>query len=278
MKKILFLVYVVSVHANEQGCTIPFFTKGKSPCSAEKKQIIIAPIVIEHAPEKKSNDTKKIEGVLRTILKDVKQYKNKSEREQDKLAKELSLMKKKFHDYKIKKDKELKKVKKKLYIKNQKEHEKIKKLKKELYLTHKKEHEKVKKLKKELYLTNKKGHEKIKKLKKELYVTNKKLDNNQIIIIESIKKQPTVIHKVIREMQSVPTLVDNTPWIEITVEDNINIYDLALKYYGDSQEYTKIYSANKNVINSNYQINNGMSLIIPITENFQEQPILLNRN
>jgi len=260
MKKILFLVYVVSIHANEQGCTIPFFTKEKSPCSAEKKQIIIAPIVIKHASEKKPNDTKKLEGVLRTILKDVKQYKNNSEIEKNRLAKELSLMKKKFHDYKIKKDKELKKVKKKLYVKNQKEHEKIKKLKKELYLT------------------NKKGHEKIKKLKKELYVTNKKLDNNQIIIIENIKKQPTVIHKVIREMQSVPTLIHNTPWIEITVEDNINIYDLALKYYGDSQEYTKIYAANKNVINSNYQINNGMSLIIPITENFQEQPILLNRN
>jgi len=242
MKKILFLVYVVSVHANEQGCTIPFFTKEKSPCSAEKKQIIIAPIVIKRTPKKEADNTKKIEGKLRTILKNVKQYKNKNEIEKNRLAKELSIMKKKFHDYKIKKDKELKKIKKKLYIKNQKEHEKIKKLEKELYLT------------------------------------NKKLDNNTIIITESIKKQPTIIHKVIREMQSIPTLIHNTPWIEITVEDNINIYDLALKYYGDSQEYTKIYAANKNIINSNYQINNGMSLIIPITENFQEQPVILNSN
>jgi len=234
MKKILFLVYVVSVQANEQGCTISFFTKEKAPCSAEKKQISIAPIVIKQAPEKEPNDTKKIEGELRTILKNVKQYKNDNEIEKDRLAKELSLMKKKFHDYKIEKDKELKKVKKKLYV------------------------------------SNKKEHEKIKKLKKELYITNKELDDS--------KKQPVTMHKVIREIKSIPTLMHNTPWIEITVKDNINIYDLALKYYGDSQEYTKIYAANQNVINSNYQINNGMSLIIPITENFQEQPMMLNSN
>jgi len=243
MKKILFFLYVVSLQANEQGCTISFFTKEKAPCSAEKKQISIAPIIIKKAPKKKANDTKKIEGELRTILKNVKQYKNDNEIERNRLSKELSIMKKKFNNYKIEKDKELKKVKKQLYV------------------------------------SNKKEHEKIKKLKKELYLTNKELDDSKkTIILKSIKKQPTTIHKIIREMKPIPVLMHNTPWIEITVEDNINIYDLALKYYGDSQEYTKIYAANQNIINNNYQINNGMSLIIPITENFQEQPMMLNSN
>ena len=218
MKIILLLIYIVGLEANSQ-------------TSTRENQMYVTPIVIEKVPKSKSNAPKELEVQLRNILRNIKLYKNNNEREKNRLAKELSMLKKKFNDYKIEKEKELKKVKKQLYVSDIKEHE---------------------------------------KLKKELYHQNKELDNSQ--------KKLTTIHKVIHKMKSIPTLIHNTPWIEITVKDNINIYDLALKYYGDSQEYTKIYAANRNVINSSYQINSGMSLIIPITENFQEQPVILNSN
>ena len=77
-------------------------------------------------------------------------------------------------------------------------------------------------------------------------------------------------------MSPAPILMYDTPWIEIIVENNINIYELALKYYGNREAYNKIYTANQNVISDDFQIYDGMSLIIPMTETFEEQPMMLN--
>ena len=78
-------------------------------------------------------------------------------------------------------------------------------------------------------------------------------------------------------MQPSPIIIYDTPWIEITVENNINIYELALKYYGDKQAYEKIYEANRDIMDNDLNIYNGMNLKIPITEDFEEQGILINQ-
>jgi len=67
-------------------------------------------------------------------------------------------------------------------------------------------------------------------------------------------------------------------WIEIVVEDELDIYQLALKYYGNRDKYQQIYQANKNIIGTDLKIKNGMELKIPITEDFIEQPMFLNRD
>ncbi len=107
----------------------------------------------------------------------------------------------------------------------------------------------------------------IKELQYELALLREQLIEKQKIII-SLKQ------KLSQDNQPILSTVtkEDTPqkWINITVNNDLNIYDLALKYYGDSQEYEKIYMANQNQIDKNYQIRNGMSLKIPITENFMK--------
>lgn len=240
MRTILLLIYSINIYANntdKKGCTISFFKK-EEPCSSaiEKKKITISPIIIKEMPKKKSieekaTDTKKTEEKLRTILSNIKQYKNKNELKTNKLREELTAMKNEFNQYKLKKNRELKKVKSKLYSSN-----------------------------KEL----KDNEQKLVRIQQEIIITH---------VVE--EKKP-ILHKVIRKMKPLPVLMYDTPWIEIIVEDNTNIYELALKYYGNEQEYKKIYLANQNVIANDFKIYNGMSLIIPMTGTFEEQPIMLN--
>ena len=225
----LFLIYISTIQANEQGCTISFFNTDKTPCEAESKKITIAPIVI---PKKENNATKVIEQKLQNILNNVNEYKNKNQEKTTKLLNELDTMKKEFEQYKIEKNREIKKVKTQLYSIN-------KKLKK-----HKKHKKKVVRTK---------------------------------IVKRKVIKQDKTIHKVIHKMQASTMPIYDTPWIEIVVEDNINIYELALKYYGNSEAYNKIYLANKNTIGKDFKLYNGMTLVIPMTTTFKEQGMLLNQ-
>jgi hypothetical protein len=65
-------------------------------------------------------------------------------------------------------------------------------------------------------------------------------------------------------------------WIKIVVEDGVDIFQLAIKYYGDRNKYKQIYLANKDIIGDNLQLTDGMSLKIPIIEPFKEQPMFIN--
>lgn len=248
----LFLIYSINAYANDtdnQGCTISFFKK-EAPCSTpKKKKITIEPIIIENSAKKQSITSKDMELKLRTILSDVTQYKNENNIKTNKLMEELNTMKK-----------ELKKVKKELDIN-----------KKKVNYTKKKLLKKLVKVKKELYHSNKK----IDQTKRALIKTQNKLSKKNIIV-KNVKKETPTIHKTIRKMSPSPIVMYDSPWIEIIVENDIDIYELALKYYGDTQAYKKIYVANKNVISDDLKIHNGMSLIIPITETFEEQPLMLN--
>ncbi len=117
--------------------------------------------------------------------------------------------------------------------------------------------EKIKELHRQLTLVK----EQLREKKKMIVSLNEKLNENIVSSTEEIVDEEEVVD--IEDKSS-------HDWIKVTVENNLNIYDLALKYYGDSQEYEKIYIANKNIIGQDYQIENGMILKIPITENFIE--------
>lgn len=74
------------------------------------------------------------------------------------------------------------------------------------------------------------------------------------------------------------SVIASSNWVEIEVEGGIDIHELALKYYGVDAKYQQIYVANSAVIGDDLSIQDGMSLRIPITEDFQDQPMFLNTN
>jgi len=214
----------------------------------------------------------KLKAELLIILKDLQNYKSENEKEIKSLKSKLNTEKKEFQNYKKKTTQNLKTYQ----IDSKKKQQKLQKLLKQ-----------KKQQKNNQYL----------KLKKQLIETEKKLQNNTKRY-QKIKKSNQYLKKKIIKMTKEPKKVvlytkqeevkanlnapialpiqNNLPWVEIIVEDNINIYELALRYYGDSSKYKEIYTANKNIIGKNLRIHNGMSLRIPMTTEFDEQPIILN--
>jgi hypothetical protein len=85
---------------------------------------------------------------------------------------------------------------------------------------------------------------------------------------------PSIFYK--KSLSPIPKDLPCPLWIEIIVEDGVNIFELALKYYGDREEYKEIYQYNKDTIGENLEIVDGMLLKIPITTLFKEQPMILN--
>ncbi len=285
MKKILFLllISIVVVDASEQGCSISFFKTEKSVCtSREKDKITIAPIVIEKKSKEDTIDRKEVAMKLRNILIGIRKYKKRNKEKTQRLLEELNAMKREFQKYKINKNRELKKIKQQLYVSKKKLRESRKN---KLVKVRKKVASKAikKKSKKQLCSNRKKLKNRGKKLLKVTkLVTSKAIQQKpkkeqMNKVQERPKRIHQVIHKVVHKMKAEPILVYDTPWIEIVVDKNTDIYDLALKYYGSKEKYTKIYQANKNIISSDLQIYNGMTLIIPMTEDFREQGIVLNQ-
>lgn len=249
MRTILFLLFIFLTNIMANG-------EEKAPCASSKK-LTIAPIIIKDTSKKKLEPEyiKKTEGKLRTILSNVKEFKNKNTLKTNKLRQELNAMKKEFSQYKMRKNKELKKVKTQLYSSTKK-------------LNHNQ---------KELINIQKKLITR-KTQKKTLQHT--KSQNTKPLIVQVSKQKapvPIVVHKIIRKMQPSPIPMYHTPWIEIIVENDIDIYELALKYYGDEEKFKEIYAANKSIIRNDLKIYNGMSLIIPMTTLFEEQGMLLNQ-
>jgi hypothetical protein len=198
--------------------------------------------------EKTPNNKSKRKEQLYTILDNVKKYKEKNEQEKKKLKQELKALKEAFKHYKAKKHKELKELKGQLKI--------IKK--------------KLSKNKKKLRLLQKK-HKSISKK-----VVKKKIIKKKVVKKKIIKKK-VFPKKVVQQVTIKPLPpVNNLPWVEIIVENNLNIYQLALKYYGDRERYKEIYSANRHIIGKNLKLHDGMSLRIPMTNQFEEQPMILN--
>ena len=295
----------------------------------------------------------KMKTELLIILENLKQYKNKNEKEIKLLRLEIENMKKNFHKYKKKKSKEIQTYRHKLIKKeklfqtrlqkkqnivfsskknqrqlqqnyqrvlkeNQALHNKITRLRKNQTQSHV---QMKKKFLREIAIKDKIIKEKTLKyreMKKKQKIKNKPIVKHKIITKEKVitkqkvikkkrvkvytkakiksekKKKPsyqkkpivktvtpqyqkrvTTYLKPIQTRQALPKR-KKLPWVEIVVDDNADIYELALRYYGDRSKYSQIYVANSNIIGKNLKIYNGMSLKIPMTIEFDEQPIILN--
>jgi len=246
---------------------------------------------IEHINTMKPQEIEKVKIKLTKILKNVKLYKKNNENKTQQLLAKLETMKREFSQYKIKKEREIKKVKSKLYLTKKKLSKTQKKLayikkKKVKKSTHKKVVRKKKVLQKKPIIKkvlHKKAINKRKAIPKKKVI--KKLANKRVIKKRVIKKDITPKKsrpqikkaeiKVVKYIEPLPK-VNDLPWVEIVVENGVDIYQLALKYYGDKKEYKKIYAANRRTIQNNFRIEDGMELKIPMTEQFEEQPMVLN--
>jgi len=245
---LIFLILLNSLFANdilrqenhsEQGCTIPFFKTKKTSCSTEIEK------------KSTSNESKR-KKQLNSILNNIKKYKKKNEDEKIKLQKKLENLKKEFKRYKAKKRKELKQITTQLK-------------------TTKKSLSKSKKKLRSLQKKQKIIRKKIIRKK----IVPKKAHPKKSVPKKSVPKKSVQKEIVVKKVKPLPQ-VNNLPWVEIIVENNLNIYQLALKYYGDRERYKEIYSANRHLIGKNLKIYNGMSLKIPMTNQFEEQPMILN--
>lgn len=125
-----------------------------------------------------------------------------------------------------------------------------------------------------LYEENKKLKEALLKYQKSIPIEKSiPIQNSSPAIQEPLSQGNTsIINQAIKPV-SVPV-----EWVEVVIEDDMSIYELALQYYGKESAYTEIYRANKNVIPETLRLVNGMSLKLPITHNFRERPMILNAN
>jgi len=62
-------------------------------------------------------------------------------------------------------------------------------------------------------------------------------------------------------------------WINITISSNdVTLEDLASSYYGDVKDANIIYDANRDLIGKSRRLKKGMTLEIPVTDKFRDQP------
>jgi hypothetical protein len=90
--------------------------------------------------------------------------------------------------------------------------------------------------------------------------------------IKNLKSELAIYKKLSKSQKEQATSI----WVEIVVEDGVDIFQLAVKYYGDRDKYKQIYLTNRDTIGENLQLTDGMSLKIPIIEQFKEQPMFIN--
>lgn len=205
-----------------------------------------------------SCDSKKMELQLTKTLKNIKKYKRKKNNQIMQLNNDIIAIKKELNRYKISKEHELKIVTKQLNT-----------IKKKITSKNNKNNKMKKKLKhteKQLFIKTEELNWQRKKYdrKNKVRISDEHLEVATNIAMEQAMHGALYASSVAQE------------WIEVVVENCIDIHELALKYYSNREEYLNIYAANKNVINSDLEIYNGMLLKIPMTENFREQPIMLN--
>jgi len=102
--------------------------------------------------------------------------------------------------------------------------------------------------------------------KKSLSQTQKSLKN---LVKEAEKKDTTSAKKfanaIIKDVSNkkISIIEENDKFIIIKVKSGDNLSILAQRYYNDKSKYKIIYEANKDKINSNYEIYPGSKLLIP---------------
>jgi len=72
-----------------------------------------------------------------------------------------------------------------------------------------------------------------------------------------------------------PEVTHGTPWINVRLPYSMTVKELAGIYYGSSSEANVIVTANKGIGSRGATLRKNMTVRIPVTANFSDQPELL---
>jgi len=122
----------------------------------------------------------------------------------------------------------------------------------------------------------------LKSIKSKLYSTKRELKQAKNVKPKvKIVKKTKIVKKVI--YKEVPIYIEKEPTppkdielMNVIVPDEMDIYQLALLYYGDAKKYKELYNINRDIIGSDLKVQAGQSIKIPIDLLFQSKPIALN--
>ena len=81
-----------------------------------------------------------------------------------------------------------------------------------------------------------------------------------------------------KSRNEIPPFIEHTPYTTTRVSFNTTYKELALKYYGDANDYMIIFNANVKRLGKSQQIRKNTEVIIPVTEKFRDQPEHLGWN
>ena len=70
-------------------------------------------------------------------------------------------------------------------------------------------------------------------------------------------------------------ITHGTPWVETRLAYAMTATELAEKYYGNSEEVSEIMKLNKSISNMGTMLRKDMTVSIPVTASFTDQPELL---
>jgi len=233
---------------------------GVSSTIEEIKQLLSSPkeegchAAILNEPQAKCSSSKPQKIVIEPI-----HIPDKKDKKIAQIESQLNSILKEFSHYKKEKDQEIQKI---YTLLSDKDH-KIQKVSKKLSKNERKLTELQKKIKTKKAMAHRKRKS----------VTPKKQPTSTTSIASEYIPKEAVFNK---DLKRLPPLI-TVPWIEVQVENDVDIYQLALRYYKDKQEYKQIYVANRDVIGRDLKLRNGMSLKIPMTEKFEDQPIFINQ-
>lgn len=234
-----------------------------------------------------SQEHERIKVNLINTLEKVKKFKSEKNYQINKLNKKIKINKNKFTNKLSQKEKEIRKLKIKL-SKSKKMNSQLKIYKNKFLKNQAKKEREIKKLKIQLAQTQKKlstKREVIQEIEPPIQLTIE--ESMEQAMNAPVDKKITYTAEVFSEFEklsndtiaSTPTALPskvNLPWVEIVVDNGLDIYQLALQYYGDRDEYRQIYTANKRIIDERLNLYNGMPLKIPISKDFEEQPMIIN--
>ena len=81
-----------------------------------------------------------------------------------------------------------------------------------------------------------------------------------------------------KSKDEIPSFVEHTPYMKTRVSFDTTYKELALKYYGDENDYMIIFKANVKRLGKSQKIRKHTEVTIPVTKKFKDQPEQLGWN
>jgi len=116
----------------------------------------------------------------------------------------------------------------------------------------------------------------LKELKSKLHSTNRALKKVKTVkpkikIIEKTKIVKEIVYKEIEVPVELSTPKEESELMEVIVPNGMDIYQLALLYYGDAKKYRELYNINRDIIGSDLKVKGGQSVKVPIDLLFKSE-------